>query len=247
MSSYVLPYTCVESGLASVSNVNLTSSAVNGSPLWNLTPLRSMKSICLPSALTLYDVARPGCLPSAVRLKRPSKRKSYVIESAICDSAMGLNLWLRIVVAIVISPLGGAGADSGKSASTRVHASAEATRAARKAIDMFPPVIVPGMLDVTGRRRSVRRKDKKRQMGSRFDGTHARNPVSNNMIAEPSFIFVPSPSAARMTSIAVHSRASGPARSDGLPGHAAPPVAAPPGDPLRRTHRESPTPANPSS
>src|SRR6266705_4703522 len=42
------------------SNENFTSSAVTGSPLWNLTPLRSTNSYTSPSADILHDSARLG-------------------------------------------------------------------------------------------------------------------------------------------------------------------------------------------
>src|SRR5438445_5063476 len=44
------------------SNENFTSSAVTGSPLWNLTPLRSTNSYTRPSGDTVHDSARAGAM-----------------------------------------------------------------------------------------------------------------------------------------------------------------------------------------
>src|SRR5712691_11902639 len=44
------------------SNENLASSAVTGSPLWNLTPLRSTNSYTRPSGETVHDSARLGAI-----------------------------------------------------------------------------------------------------------------------------------------------------------------------------------------
>jgi hypothetical protein len=42
--------------------LNFTSSAVNGSPLWNFNPSRSLKSYTRWSALTVHDSARLGVM-----------------------------------------------------------------------------------------------------------------------------------------------------------------------------------------
>ena len=42
--------------------LNFTSSAVKGSPLWNLSPSRSLKSYTRWSALTVHDSARLGAI-----------------------------------------------------------------------------------------------------------------------------------------------------------------------------------------
>jgi hypothetical protein len=54
--------------------LNLASAEVNGSPLWNLTPWRSLNlQVVWPSSF--HSVARPGwSLPSGWRLVRLSKR-----------------------------------------------------------------------------------------------------------------------------------------------------------------------------
>src|SRR5215468_10729288 len=45
-----------------LSNVNFTSSAVTGSPLWNFVPLRRTNSYVRPSLETVHDSARLGVL-----------------------------------------------------------------------------------------------------------------------------------------------------------------------------------------
>jgi len=44
------------------SKENFTSSALNGSPLWNFTPLRSTNSYASPSLETVQDSARLGAI-----------------------------------------------------------------------------------------------------------------------------------------------------------------------------------------
>src|SRR5262249_28714363 len=54
-----------------LSNVNFTSSAVTGSPLWNLVPLRRRNSYVRPSLETVHDSARLGGLsPPGMGLTR---------------------------------------------------------------------------------------------------------------------------------------------------------------------------------
>ena len=53
--------------------MNLTSSAVTGSPLWNSTPFRSVKSYTRPSGDTFHDSARLGVnLLSGIAFAMPS-------------------------------------------------------------------------------------------------------------------------------------------------------------------------------
>jgi hypothetical protein len=52
---------------------NLTSSEVQGAPLWNFTPCRSLK-VHVVGAVAFHSVASPGCsLPSGWRFVRLSK------------------------------------------------------------------------------------------------------------------------------------------------------------------------------
>src|SRR5262249_29550694 len=56
--------TCVWNSLTAAplyrSKLNFTSSAVRGSPLWNLSPRRSLNSYVRPSGLSVHDSARLG-------------------------------------------------------------------------------------------------------------------------------------------------------------------------------------------
>ena len=49
-----------EPGARALSNENITSSALNGLPSWNLTPLRSWNVQTLPPLLGFHEVAREG-------------------------------------------------------------------------------------------------------------------------------------------------------------------------------------------
>ena len=68
------------------STVNFTASASNASPLWNLTPLRSLNSQTV-GATFLNDSARPGTI------LRSASRSSSVSNMLMARFAAGVSWW----------------------------------------------------------------------------------------------------------------------------------------------------------
>src|SRR5437016_11486100 len=58
--SWSCDWPALVAGSTTRSRVNLTASALNGVPSWNLTPFLSLKVYCLASGETSHESARPG-------------------------------------------------------------------------------------------------------------------------------------------------------------------------------------------
>ena len=63
----------IDSGVMMRSRLNFTSSAVSGSPLWNLRPLRRWKVQLLPSGERSHFSATPGPIPPFSKSKPTSE------------------------------------------------------------------------------------------------------------------------------------------------------------------------------
>src|SRR5262249_48302788 len=123
--------TCVWNSLTAAplyrSKLNFTSSAVRGSPLWNLSPRRSLNSYVRPSGLSVHDSARLGPIFWFGSGRTSASWIAYSVPNGvICGGALeGSNQVGAIVTcqAMVTSPVGAAWADaSWKYPSARVTA-----------------------------------------------------------------------------------------------------------------------------
>ena len=73
LARYCADKAALPAGLSSCSKVYLTSLAVNGRPLWNFTPSRSLKRKPLPVGSGVQDTAKAGtAFPSGVIAVKPS-------------------------------------------------------------------------------------------------------------------------------------------------------------------------------
>src|SRR2546426_7260889 len=115
------------------SKENFTSSAVTGSPLWNVTPLRSTKSHVRPSFDMLHDSARHGVLiPAGIGLTSASC-SAYMTMNGVVSASVSPGSSHRdasvTCAAHVIVPLGSAAAGTANpSASTGSSASVRTNR-----------------------------------------------------------------------------------------------------------------------
>src|SRR2546425_563808 len=115
------------------SKENFTSSAVTGSPLWNLTPLRNTKSHVRPSFDMLHDSARHGVLiPAGIGLTSASC-SAYMTMNGVISASVSPGSSHRdasvTCAAHVIVPLGsGAAGTANPSASTGSSASVRTNR-----------------------------------------------------------------------------------------------------------------------
>src|SRR2546425_256116 len=115
------------------SKENFTSSAVTGSPLWNLTPLRNTKSHVRPSFDMLHDSARHGVLiPAGIGLTSASC-SAYMTMNGVISASVSPGSSHRdasvTCAAHVIVPVGSAAAGTAnRSASTGSSASVRTNR-----------------------------------------------------------------------------------------------------------------------